>query len=1429
MGFDNECIVNIQSLAGEYFCPVCRLLVYPNEALQSQCTHLYCKPCLTYVVGTTRACPYDGYLVTEADSKGPLSECSSHCSGCAFGNSPVVCNRCAIQIVHRQVQEHAQTCPGVPQTQQAEGVQDAAAPATSSNPHQTQTANQPGGSNSQAQASQTVAAPPSGQIPSTQAIASSQAMAVAPAPVPTPEQLYQQQYQQYYQQYPGYDPYQQAYQHYYPQQAVQQYQQHPPHVPVQHQSQVYSQPQAQGHLQPQAQVQPQTHPLPPTQPPQAQPQPIQHVQAPVAVQTSVNPQHQHHAAVQHPTPMQSQAHPPPHGHPQLQTQPQPYPMPPHSQQPMQMPQYQQPQSQFQHPQPQIPPQPPLQTLPHPQPQAHLQAQPQAPLPHPHSQLQPPPVPNLPLTQYPQAHAVTGNQSYPQPQVHQQVQLGAQHPPHMHVQSGPISQHHVQMPGQFPQQPPQLRPPQSHAPVPNQQRPALLPPQGQFPNVPSVQQPIHPHVQQPSHPGQRSVVLPNQQPMPQHVQHQQAFPVQTSAPVQSQLHPHGNLVQQQQFMQAQLRPQGPPHSMQQNSVAYMSSQQNVAPSHGLPPHQSQNYAARPAMPNGTQAQLFPQNPGFAGAAQVRPMHFSGNQSMTNQNYGPRTNNQMHMVSEQHVQSGLMTSKPTGAERHGDHMPVKSLADQNNGSPSHRTAQNEPNGSVPGSSLGALSVEVNNLQSETDVQKPISGDEDNKIHSDVHGKDSGSDLHAAGNGSSEPANKHLVKTEGGKSRLESSPGIKSVEIGSTELKDATDAPQRGEHSTGDDTSLLPPEASKDQTVKLQKDAVDAGMLEPGGAAGVDRLQHGSQERNLSQSHGPVPGKGFMPPPHHFPPTDQGRHQHMAMHYGPSNHQQAAVLPGPPYRSEVPGQPPNFVRPQGPSHLPTPGGIPGPSSAGFGQVPGHFGPPDRPFEPHYNQSHVPPPHAGLPRMSQGEPPSSFIMGRAPPHGTEGQLSQQPPINTIGSDNFSKQRPRYLDGGQPDSQLIGSSDRAPFGQSHGIDSNAVRMKEGAGIDSSAPVGFRGERFKHPTEEGLSRFPTEPAWRNDRGEFAEDLKQFPRHPHFDTEPPSKFGNYHSSSRFNDRDPLVKAPHGGNYDAGLQLDPGAGGPRFLPLFRPGGPNDARPVGPDGNIGRADSAHPDFLGPVPGFGRHHMDRPTPRSPGREYPGFPPRDFGGLSGFSRNQSGMDDIDGPRPFGGGPRTFNFPPDPAGNSFHENRFPLLPGHLRRGEFDGPDILPSHLRRGEFLGPRNLPGHSRFGEPAGFGGFTGHSRMGELDGPGNFLRHQPFGEPFGSNNSGHPRLGEPGFRSSYSATGGMDPFEHSRKRKSSTMGWCRICKVDCETVEGLDLHSQTRDHQKMAMDMVQTIKQQNKKRQKTSHDKSPAEEPSKLRGSGTEARGNKP
>lgn len=55
--------------------------------------------------------------------------------------------------------------------------------------------------------------------------------------------------------------------------------------------------------------------------------------------------------------------------------------------------------------------------------------------------------------------------------------------------------------------------------------------------------------------------------------------------------------------------------------------------------------------------------------------------------------------------------------------------------------------------------------------------------------------------------------------------------------------------------------------------------------------------------------------------------------------------------------------------------------------------------------------------------------------------------------------------------------------------------------------------------------------------------------------------------------------------------------------------------------------------------------------------------------------------------------------------------------------------------------------------------------------------------------------------FDNLRRRKAPSMGWCRLCKVDCETVEGLDLHSQTREHQKMAMDIVKSIKLNAKKR----------------------------
>ncbi|XP_058729475.1 uncharacterized protein LOC131601626 [Vicia villosa] len=612
MGFDNECIINIQSLAGEYFCPVCRLLVFPNEALQSQCTHLYCKPCLTYVVSTTRACPYDGYLVTEADSKplvetnkalaetigkiavhclyhrsgcswqGTLSECTSHCSGCTFGNSPVVCNRCGIQIVHSQVQEHAQTCSGVQgQVQQGGVAQDPSATSAFAvaSTDQNQVAAPVAATASQPVTSQSVVATSaaghvSNQLPNP----ASQTQALGQAAVqPTAEQWYQQQqYQQYYQQYPGQDPYQQQYQQYYPyqQSAVPQYQQ----AYVQPQPQTQPQPQSQPQAQPQA---------------QGMSQPVSHVQTPAA------PQSQNHMQV-HQQPQQLQpavqphgqtGHPPGHG--QAFPQPQSYPysqVQPHSGQPqqnMQIPPYQQPHPQMQHPQPQN--QQPVQKNPVPQPQVHPQMQSNAPVQHPS---QPQMQSHLPMPPNVQAqgqntmsHAVTGHHSYPQPMPHQNMPVGApQSNMHLNPQSGQLQgQHPVQMQNQFPQQTPMMRPNQSHAMYPNQQL-ALLPSSVQGQSTPPLQpQPGYTPNQQTGQTNQRPILQPVQQILPQ-----QPF------------------AQHQTPMPSHLRPQGPVHSFPKH--AYPQSKGNTT--------LSQNAVGRPSIPNHAghvqpfvhSANTFPVRPG-----------------------------------------------------------------------------------------------------------------------------------------------------------------------------------------------------------------------------------------------------------------------------------------------------------------------------------------------------------------------------------------------------------------------------------------------------------------------------------------------------------------------------------------------------------------------------------------------------------------------------------------------------------------------------------------------------------------------------------------------------------------------------------------------------------------------------------------------------
>ncbi|MCL7027232.1 hypothetical protein MKW94_028469 [Papaver nudicaule] len=636
MGFDNECILNIQSLAGEYFCPVCRLLVYPSEALQSQCTHLYCKPCLSYVVGTTKACPYDGYLVTEADSKplkesnkalaeiiekiavhclyhrsgctwqGSLSECTAHCGGCAFGNSPVVCNRCGTQIVHRQVQEHAQSCPGVqPQPQQPDSGQDAtAASSMASAAQQSQTATQAGLLASQAQSTHIAAAvAPASKQEQSKVTTSTQPQAAATS-APTPDQWYQQQqqYQQYYQNYPGYDPYQQQYQQYVPYTQA-----HPANVQSQ------QQPQPQPPLQPQ--VRPQTQSQQPQLQSQSQPQVHLQQQHPQMQQMSSRPpiQGQPHSQ------LYPQARPQPQAH-QVQLQAQPYmqqrPQVPHSQ--LQLPQSQPLSQPHMHAQPQMQshllPQVPLQPPPHSLPQPHSH--------HPH-------VP----TQHPPAQAVTGHQSYPQPQPYQKMPSGAlpQLPHHIHPQQGIAQQSTV------------MRPPQAHTPMQHPQASAmLLPSQGPRPNMlPAQQQPVRPpihhagHVIQP-HPGMTTL---QQQPAPQqkqqlqaHLPHPQSFPGQTPGSVQNQSHQPGPFPQHQ-AVQPQIRAQGPPASLQNNPTAF-----------GMQPHQSQNHAGRPVVPNsGVSHQKFQHSTG--GTAQAKPVQPNGVQPASSQNYPSRANTQAQSPSVQ----------------------------------------------------------------------------------------------------------------------------------------------------------------------------------------------------------------------------------------------------------------------------------------------------------------------------------------------------------------------------------------------------------------------------------------------------------------------------------------------------------------------------------------------------------------------------------------------------------------------------------------------------------------------------------------------------------------------------------------------------------------------------------------------------------------
>lgn len=949
-------------------------------------------------------------------------------------------------------------------------------------------------------------------------------------------------------------------------------------------------------------------------------------------------------------------------------------------------------------------------------------------------------------------------------------------------------------------------------------------------------------------------------------------------VQGPLHQQVPFVQQP--MQPQSRPQGPPQSLQQSSVALPPPSHGGVLAQGMPPHQSQTYVGRPVASNhAAVAQPFPQSPGaFGVATQLRPIQLGSGQPSGHHIYASRPTNQQVSSDQQFTQSGLAIN----------HTFVEgSVAERETESPSQKTAGKDASG------VGVDSIGVKDLKSEIGEKF---ADKEHKITSE--GENNGAQDETPDKGADTEADavkdgiKKIVKEEGNNGNLDPSSGGKSVEIATLDGKDGTAADTKlVEYSSVDDSSSRQAEA----LVGQKKDAMNVSA--PGKNLSQGQV---TPQGSAVDDFGGFQGKGFMHSSQLIAPSDQGRHQLPPIPYGPSSQQQRPVapsilpsgpLPGPPSNALVPGQGPIQLRPHAPGHLPPPrqslnppenlqqsgsfhdipfGGAPTPGLRGTSQF-GHH--PQGSFElqpsapqGQYNHSHLPPSQAGFPRTSQGEPaggpalgagpPGSFdpqggLMGRAPPHGPEGRR----PFNPVKTEMFQNQRPHHIDGRHPDFHGSGTLERGQFGQPSG---NELPIMNGVpGPESTSASGMPDERFKTVNEERRNPFPSGPTRRLDQGEFEEVPKQFHTKPsNLGTEPSPKFGSSFSSSRAIDLQ-----PHEYNYDAGLKMDRGGGAPsRFLPPYHTAGafhPNDVGERQPqtgihEDNRGREFArTQPDFLGSGPGFGRHQMDRMTTRSPGREYHGIPPHGFvGGHSGGPLSQSALDDIDGrdTHPFGEGSRSFNLSSDPVGNSFRDGRFPVLPGQVRRGEFDGPgnfgmsehfrngdmmgqDFMPNHSNRGEFLGPRNVPSHKRVGDD--FGPFS-VSRMGELPGAGVF----PVGEPFGGNKLNHPRLGEPGFRSSYSLhgfptdggfyTGNSDSFDRLRKRMPASTGWCRICKVDCETVEGLDLHSQTREHQKMTMDMVISIKQQNAKRQKTSKGHSSVEEGSRSR-NGIRGRGNKP
>lgn len=382
----------------------------------------------------------------------------------------------------------------------------------------------------------------------------------------------------------------------------------------------------------------------------------------------------------------------------------------------------------------------------------------------------------------------------------------------------------------------------------------------------------------------------------------------------------------------------------------------------------------------------------------------------------------------------------------------------------------------------------------------------------------------------------------------------------------------------------------------------------------------------------------------------------------------------------------------------------------------------------------------------------------------------------------PGYHDGRQSHRPVPG--DHVPFGQPTVMQPNMMKMNGLPGIgsatvmiDSAFSHGVPDERFRPPPGERFKTLPEE-GFRAAQGqfgplmvdsgrhianrrEFEEDIKFFPRPSHLDGDGAHRFNAYVPASKPLDRGldvgsrPFDRASMGSfpPHPVSGRFPPSSGSLEFAPLE-----SADRLRGPlfHEDLGVKHEAHPERIRPYPEFGRLHFDS------------LPPRRSPGI-----------------------------PDGSGH------FRMEPTHFRK-EIDAFDVSNNRLRTSDHVG-LELANNIRVGEPFGARNLSGHLRLNDS------ASHGPLrsGEPFGFGGYGRTPIGDSGFSNSYPAHGSVslhgdvDSFEHLRERKNVSSGWCRLCKIDCETVEGLELHSQTKDHQNMAMEIVLSIKKENAKKHK--------------------------